>query len=564
DYASRYLQYNSQHIWYTAPSGTAGNAISFTQAMTLNASGNLSVGNTNDTYKLDVSGTGRFGASQVDILLNATSTSQYSRLVFQENGTEKGGIEYINSAFGTTARRNKLEIFNSGGINFVTTGNFSAPDFSLSSTGAATFSSSVGIGGATNTLGFLEVWKSGSSIAQFSIGQNATYHTDFFIDATGNFYIQPQGTTRLTIASTGAATFSSSVSLTSGYLSVDGFGNKDTNYITMRSGFAPSDSGGIGFKAIDHSGSGTDGLACYGHDGISFYTAQSPRITITSGGNLLVGDTSNASGSPTFYVKNKNGAVANIAGWNFGGTTTADNGNNNLLSSGAYYNGANLIATQTSATNYQQYNGEHYFYGNVGLTAGNSFTNTERMRISSNGQLTSTCDASGTNSQIFFNSNTSSPYGPWFRFNVDSNNATNYYWVASATTPGETVRAKLFSNGGLSNYQANDTNLSDIRTKKDITPLGSYWDKFKAIEMVKFKYKDQTHDDFNIGVIAQQVEKVAPEFVDVDGWGDTPKDGVPLKSIYTADLHHATIKVLQEAMAKIEDLQNQLDTLKNK
>jgi hypothetical protein len=82
--------------------------------------------------------------------------------------------------------------------------------------------------------------------------------------------------------------------------------------------------------------------------------------------------------------------------------------------------------------------------------------------------------------------------------------------------------------------------------------------------MVKFKYKDQTHDDFNIGVIAQQLEKVAPEFVDVDGWGDTPKDGVPLKSIYTADLHHATIKVLQEAMAKIEDLQNQLDTLKNK
>jgi hypothetical protein len=32
------------HYWYTAPSGTAGNAISFTQAMTLDASGNLGVG----------------------------------------------------------------------------------------------------------------------------------------------------------------------------------------------------------------------------------------------------------------------------------------------------------------------------------------------------------------------------------------------------------------------------------------------------------------------------------------------------------------------------------------
>jgi hypothetical protein len=33
-----------QHQWFTAPSGTAGNAITFTQAMTLDASGNLLVG----------------------------------------------------------------------------------------------------------------------------------------------------------------------------------------------------------------------------------------------------------------------------------------------------------------------------------------------------------------------------------------------------------------------------------------------------------------------------------------------------------------------------------------
>ena len=39
---------SGQHRWYIAPSGTAGAAITFTQAMTLNASGNLSVGNTNN------------------------------------------------------------------------------------------------------------------------------------------------------------------------------------------------------------------------------------------------------------------------------------------------------------------------------------------------------------------------------------------------------------------------------------------------------------------------------------------------------------------------------------
>jgi hypothetical protein len=133
------------------------------------------------------------------------------------------------------------------------------------------------------------------------------------------------------------------------------------------------------------------------------------------------------------------------------------------------------------------------------------------------------------------------------------------------------VRFQVYSNGGIANFQANNVNLSDERTKKNIIPLESYWDKFKAIEIVKFKYKDQTHDDFNIGVIAQQVESVAPEFVDVDGWNTKPEldeEGneivsteEPLKSIYTADLYHATIKVLQEAMTKIEILEAKIQTL---
>jgi hypothetical protein len=42
--ASLYLQNAGQHLWLTAPSGTAGNAISFTQAMTLTAAGNLGIG----------------------------------------------------------------------------------------------------------------------------------------------------------------------------------------------------------------------------------------------------------------------------------------------------------------------------------------------------------------------------------------------------------------------------------------------------------------------------------------------------------------------------------------
>jgi hypothetical protein len=54
--ASNYQQYQGQHRWYTAPSGTAGNTITFTQAMTLDASGNLGVGTSSPDTRLHVAG----------------------------------------------------------------------------------------------------------------------------------------------------------------------------------------------------------------------------------------------------------------------------------------------------------------------------------------------------------------------------------------------------------------------------------------------------------------------------------------------------------------------------
>jgi hypothetical protein len=44
--ATRYQQTSGEHLWFNAPSGTAGNAISFTQALTLDADGRLLLGTT--------------------------------------------------------------------------------------------------------------------------------------------------------------------------------------------------------------------------------------------------------------------------------------------------------------------------------------------------------------------------------------------------------------------------------------------------------------------------------------------------------------------------------------
>lgn len=54
--ATSYRQNGGTHAWFYAASGLAGNTISFTQAMTLDANGNLGVGEPAPDYKLDVNG----------------------------------------------------------------------------------------------------------------------------------------------------------------------------------------------------------------------------------------------------------------------------------------------------------------------------------------------------------------------------------------------------------------------------------------------------------------------------------------------------------------------------
>ncbi len=62
-FATAYQQTTGEHRWLTAASGTAGNAISFTQAMTLGASGNLGIGTTSPAAILhtSISGSGEVG-----------------------------------------------------------------------------------------------------------------------------------------------------------------------------------------------------------------------------------------------------------------------------------------------------------------------------------------------------------------------------------------------------------------------------------------------------------------------------------------------------------------------
>jgi hypothetical protein len=82
--ASYYQQNAGAHAFFTAPSGTAGNAISFTQAMTLDASGNLGVGTTSPSNygKLTVGITGtaaptnatNLGPNSINLAIGSSNT----------------------------------------------------------------------------------------------------------------------------------------------------------------------------------------------------------------------------------------------------------------------------------------------------------------------------------------------------------------------------------------------------------------------------------------------------------------------------------------------------------
>jgi hypothetical protein len=85
--AVRYDQYSGSHRWQIAPSGTAGNTITFTQAMTLNASRQLLINTTSTT--------GSIGDG--DIILGATTQNQ---ITFQVGGVRRGYI--YNSASETS------------------------------------------------------------------------------------------------------------------------------------------------------------------------------------------------------------------------------------------------------------------------------------------------------------------------------------------------------------------------------------------------------------------------------------------------------------------------------
>jgi hypothetical protein len=129
--ASSYQQGSGVHYWYNAPSGTAGNAITFTQAMTLDASGNLLVGTTTAGAGIGVNTKFAMDAGSLDgAVLKVGANAGYAPLSAWNTATtgDNTFVSFLTEG-GTGTQRGTITYNRAGGLTaYNTTSDYRAKD----------------------------------------------------------------------------------------------------------------------------------------------------------------------------------------------------------------------------------------------------------------------------------------------------------------------------------------------------------------------------------------------------------------------------------------------------
>jgi hypothetical protein len=188
--ATRYSQQLGVHAWYNAPPGTAGNAITFTQAMTLDASGNLFVGATSGNgERLDVNGSGRIRndlsvySTTSDRLLITPQTAGNGVLIRATNNTNTAYAPLLldgsHLAF-QTSNTERARITSGGDFLVAKTVVGTAVGIQLIADG----SSRNVMAASTNSSSTLEAYSTGAAAFRFYVGMGGTvYATSTTISA---------------------------------------------------------------------------------------------------------------------------------------------------------------------------------------------------------------------------------------------------------------------------------------------------------------------------------------------------------------------------------------------
>jgi hypothetical protein len=291
------------HKWYNAPSGTAGNTISFTQAMTLDATGRLLVGITSGNYALDVGDVSggnmfRFARSGVELSSYISSgtpffgTTSNTELALITNSTRRATIDTSgNLGLGNTspasynAAADNLVIGSSGsnGMTIVSgSANAGYIMFADGTVGQQAYEGQITYDHASNFMAFNTSATERAritSVGNMSLGGTADRGTTVGTNALQIF----NGTAPAGTLTNGVSLYSSSGDL----FFMDAAGNASR----------------VGFRGVPQSGSAKTGSYTLATTDVGDY------IQVGSGGSITIPDATFATGDVVSIFNNTTGNI---------------------------------------------------------------------------------------------------------------------------------------------------------------------------------------------------------------------------------------------------------------
>ena len=313
-FASRYQQYNGVHSWSTAPSGTAGNTITFTQAMTLTAAGNLGIGISSPSEKIHIFGSATAASPRILIQSHDTPSATAGLLLYGRDSSNNNKVcEIATSNDDLTFKTNnteKMRLTASGTLGLgVTPSAWSVVSPAIQLGSAGTFFAGQGATAALY-LG-TNAYYDGANF-KYSITGAATYHQQN--GGAHRWYNAASGTAGDTITFTQAMTLDASGNLLVGTTTHQNYsgGTTEITIGTTASGATAggavtfsSGSGLLGYIAAQESataiGSATSAP-------MLFNTNNTERARITAAGELLVNNTTLTGG----YIAVRQGALYSL------------------------------------------------------------------------------------------------------------------------------------------------------------------------------------------------------------------------------------------------------------
>ena len=307
------------------------------------------------------------------------------------------------------------------------------------------------------------------------------------------------------------------------------------------------------------------------------------RMRILMDGKVGIGTT-----TPNNRLEIRNDVNGDLAFWINNRAGTASGTSNSIIFGGyrdaedVYAVGKISVLHLGGSSGDLNHKGDMVFY----TQAANPSSLAERMRITGAGVVQITSAGSLSNSVIMYPSAAANTSGTSaavqinqsFAVAMDTISSTEYGTLGGNSAMNGILfrtyngsygyRFYFYSNGTAYNSTGTWGNNSDIKLKQDIVDASSQWDDIKSLNFKKYRLKKDVQNELNstdgfiapthFGLIAQDVEQTSPGLVEEVG----DDDGGTTKMLKTSIMLMKSVKALQEAMVRIENLENEINILK--